>query len=178
MRAMAFTRIAKEILRDAEVLDGYIQANGLPSPSIDADGPARTVFTTKASLVSHADLLANTHKLHHLAEGPLSIWSGTLNGPPGDMMTNAAIYKFNIADHVPVGSEAPFEEVAAKCGMALRDFKMIVRYAMTNFIFCEPRPGFIAHTAASRVLAENKLLRALMSMAVNELYPTVLKVRP
>jgi hypothetical protein len=173
---MAFTNIAKEILREAEVLDEYIRANNLPQPSFDFDGPARTVYTSREAIGCHASLLANTHRLHHLAQGPTNAWTGTLNGPIGDIMTTAAVYQFNIVDHVPIGSEASFEEVAAKCGLALRDFKMVVRYAMTNFIFCEPRPGFITHTAASRVLAENKLLRALMGMGVNELFPAAVKV--
>ncbi len=33
---------------------------------------------------------------------------------------------------------------------------------MTNHIFCEPRPGFVAHTAASRLLAENALIQDLV----------------
>ena len=155
---MAFTDIAKSILRDAEALDEYIRANNLPTPSFDANDPARTVYTTKEASAAHASLLANTHRLHRLAEGPAAMWMGTLNGPAGDALTTAAVYHFKIVDHVPIGAHAPFEDVAAKCGLALRDFKTIVRYAMTNFIFCEPQPGLIAHTAASRLLAENKLI--------------------
>lgn len=90
-------------------------------------------------------------------------------------MTTAAVYHFNIVDQVPTNAEASFEEVAEKCGMHLRDFKIIVRYAMTTFIFQEPRPGFIAHSAASRVLKENKLIRALAGMGSNEIYPGIFK---
>ena len=173
---MAFTSLAKSILRDAEVLDEYIRTNNLPQPSFDVDAPVRTVYSNQETIFSHASLVANTHKLHRLVEGPAATWTGSINGPLGDIMTNASIFRFNIVDHVPIGSEASFEDVAAKCGLALRDFKMIVRYAMTNFIFCEPRPGFIAHTAASRALKENKLLRALTGFGVNELVPALSKV--
>jgi len=139
---MAFTSIAKDILRDAELLDEYVRANNLPPPSFDADGPGRTVYNNKEATTAHASLLANTHRLHLLAEGPAARWMGTLVGGPGDAMTAAAVYHFKIVDHVPLNSQASFEDVAAKCGLALRDFKMIVRYAMTNFIFCEP-PAWI-----------------------------------
>ncbi|KAI1619175.1 O-methyltransferase-domain-containing protein, partial [Exophiala viscosa] len=132
-------------------------------------------FTGKEAISARAGLLANTHKLQHLSQGPTAPWMGTLNGAFGDAMTSAAIYHFKIADRVPIGKEASFEQVAVKAGLALRDFKMIVRYAMTNFIFCEPRPGFIAHTASSRLLAENKLIRSLMSMGVNEIFPGTVK---
>ncbi len=173
---MAFTSIAKSILRDAELLDEYVRANNLPSPSFDVDGPARTVYNTSEATSAHASLLANTHKLHLLAEGPAARWTGTLVGGSGDALTAAAVFHFKIVDHVPLNSEASFADVAAKCGLALRDFKMIVRYAMTNFIFCEPRPGFIAHTASSRLLAENKLIRALMAMGAGDVFPATSKV--
>jgi len=173
---MSFTDLAELILRDARVLDKYIQEANLPRPSLDAKGPARTPFNGKEAIIARAGLLATTHKLHHLTQGPTAPWMGTFNGAYGDAMTSAAIYHFKIADHVPIGGEASFEQVALKAGLALRDFKMIVRYAMTNFIFCEPRPGFIAHTASSRVLAENKLVRSLMSMGVNEIFPGIVKV--
>jgi hypothetical protein len=173
---MAFTTLAKSILADAEVLDKYISANKLPQPSFDVNGPTRTVFANKEVNAAHCSLLTNTHKLRHLAEGPSAPWMGTMNGAVGDAMTTALVFRFNIVDHVPVGSEIPFEEVASKCGLALRDFKIIVRYAMTNFIFCEPKEGFIAHTAASRVLVENKLIRALGAMGALELFPATTKV--
>jgi hypothetical protein len=89
-------------------------------------------------------------------------------------MTAAAVSKFKIADAVPADGEAPFEKVSKLCGMDLRDFQMIVRYAMTNFVFREPRPNFIAHTAASRVLRDNKLIRALAGMGVHEVFPAIM----
>jgi hypothetical protein len=172
---MSFTELAQTILHDAATLDEYIRTNNLPPPSFDANGPTRTPLTTKESINAHASLLANTHKLHHLAQGPAAAWTGTMNGAAGDAMTAAAIYHFDIANHVPIDGEASFEETAQKAGMALRDFKIVVRYAMTNFIFCEPRPGHIAHTAASRVLKENRLISSLMGMGADEVFPGLVK---
>ena len=91
-------------------------------------------------------------------------------------MTSAAVCHFGIAHHVPLEGEASFEDVAKKSGMALRDFKCVVRYAMTNYIFCEPRPGFIKHTASSKVLVENKLIRSLAGIGSDELLPALDKV--
>ncbi|KAJ9606756.1 hypothetical protein H2200_008765 [Cladophialophora chaetospira] len=166
---MAFKSIAKSILHDAELLDEYIRANNLPQPSFDVDGPPRTVYTGETA-TAHASLLANTHRLHLLAEGPAGRWLPSLAGATGDAVTTAAVQHFKIADHVPLDSQASFEDVAEKCGLALRDFKIIVRYAMTNFIFCEPQPGFIAHTAASKLLAENRLIRASAAMRTDDIF--------
>lgn len=172
---MSFTELAQSILHDAATLDEYLHTNNLPTPSFDVDAPTRTTFTAGESSNAHASLLANIHKLHHLAQGPAAIWMGTLNGGAGDVMTAAAIYHFKIGDYVPVNGDTTFEEVAEKAGMALRDFQMVVRYAMTNFIFHEPRPGIIAHTAASRVLKENRLIASMMGMFTNEIFPALVK---
>ena len=129
---MSFTELAERILQDAKVLDDFVAANSLPKPSLDADGPAMTRFTTKESIHAHASIFATTHKLFTLAQGPAAPWMGTMNGPLGDAMTTAAVYRFGIADHVPLQGEASFEEVAQKSGLVLRDFKNVVRYAMTN----------------------------------------------
>lgn len=172
---MSFTELAQIILRDAATLDEYIRINKLPPPSFDANGPARTPFTTEESIHAHASLLANTHRLHHLAQGPAAAWTGTMNGSAGDVMTAAAIYHFKIASHVPTNGEVSFEETAQKAGMALRDFKLVVRYAMTNFIFCEPQPGYIAHTAASKMLKENRLISSLTGMGTDEVFPALAK---
>lgn len=174
---MSFTALAQQILRDAETLDKYIQANNLPKPSFDIDGPVRIPYASVEAVNAQNSLLATTHKLFHLTQGPVAQWFNNINGAAGDAMTTAAVYHFNLVDYVPTNGEAvPFEEVAQKAGMALRDFKMVARYAMTNFIFCEPRVGYIAHTSVSKALAENKLLRALMGMGANEIVPGLSKV--
>lgn len=172
---MSFTKIAQTILHDAATLDDYIHINNLPPPSFDVNGPARTLYTSKESINAHASLVTNTHKLHHLVQGPAAAWMGTMNGGAADTMTAAAVYHFNIASHVPIDDDISFEETAQNAGMALQDFKIVVRYAMTNFIFCEPRPGHIAHTAASRVLKENRLISSLMGMGTNEIFPGLVK---
>jgi hypothetical protein len=173
---MAFTSIAKDILRDAEILDAFIRDNNLPEPSLDASGPLRTPWSGPQVVEAQSNLLASTHRLHHLTEGPASAWMGGLNGPGGDLLTNTAIVHFDIASYVPLDGTASFADVAAKCGMALRDFKMIVRYAMTNFIFCEPEVEVIAHTASSKALVQNKLLASMSKMGCDEIVPALGKV--
>lgn len=42
---------------------------------------------------------------------------------------------------------------------------------MTNHIFEEPRKGIVAHTAASRLLAEDQLMRDFVGIACEEHFP-------
>ncbi|KAL8728737.1 MAG: hypothetical protein Q9166_005224 [cf. Caloplaca sp. 2 TL-2023] len=69
-----------------------------------------------------------------------------------------AIYRYEIASSFGTYEQPSFEEVSGACGLNVQDLRRIVRYAMTDNIFCEPRPGHIAHTAASRLLAQNSLV--------------------
>ena len=46
-----------------------------------------------------------------------------------------------------------------------------MRHAMTNRIFQEPTPGKVAHTAASRVLAEDAQMRDWVGMVTEDIMP-------
>lgn len=46
-----------------------------------------------------------------------------------------------------------------------------MRHAMTNRIFKEVKPGVVAHTAASRVLAEDKAMQDWVGFCVEDIWP-------
>lgn len=46
-----------------------------------------------------------------------------------------------------------------------------LRVAMTNHVFCEPSPGVIAHTAASRLLATDAELAAWVGFNAEDIFP-------
>ena len=69
------------------------------------------------------------------------------------------IYRYRIASSFGIHEEPSFEAVSAACGLNVTDLRRILRYAMTEHIFCQPQPGFVAHTAASRLLAENAFMQ-------------------
>lgn len=171
---MAFIALANQILTAAKTLDAYVADNNLPEPSISASGPPFFRTTTPESSQALSSLLGATYKLNHLVTGPASLWTGSLASCYGDSLTLSLIVEFDVAEHVPLEG-AKFEDVARACGMRLRDFEMVVRYAMSNFVFAEPRRGWIEHTASSRALKEMKLISALAKMGVWELWPALEK---
>jgi len=79
-----------------------------------------------------------------------------------------AIEKFNIALSFPVGGEASFSEIAKTSGISEDDTKRVIRQAMTQHIFKEPRPGYVAHTAISKQIAEDPLMRDWIAFMCNE----------
>lgn len=85
-----------------------------------------------------------------------------------DVVSLQAIYRYQIASSVPLDDEISFEEISKRCGLNEIDLRRILRHAMTNYIFQEPRKGFVAHTAATRILAEDRLFSDLIGMRTEE----------
>ena len=63
------------------------------------------------------------------------------------------------------------------CGLLERDLRRVIRYAAIHHrVFCEPEKGFVAHTAASKLLAENEMIGNLMGLTFAECWPAHSKV--
>ena len=89
-----------------------------------------------------------------------------------------AIYKYDIASHVPIGGDISFAELAGKCGLDEDNLRRILRFAMAfHHVFHEPRKGFVAHSAASRKLAEDPLARAGLGYMFDEVWQSFARVR-
>ncbi|KAL8748067.1 MAG: hypothetical protein Q9190_000152 [Brigantiaea leucoxantha] len=63
-----------------------------------------------------------------------------------------------------------FEALSNACGLNEVDTSRLVRHAMSNHIFQE-QDGKVAHTAASRILAENTMIRDIMGVMCEEVFP-------
>lgn len=78
------------------------------------------------------------------------------------------IYAYDIANAFPIEEEATYEQISKKCGLNLIDTRRILGYAFTNHIFKEVRPGVVAHTAASKLLASDPLLADYVGIVSEE----------
>jgi len=63
---------------------------------------------------------------------------------------------FDIAKHVPLDGEASYAAIAKATGQDETNIRRVIRHAITNRIFREPRDGFVAHTAASAVFVKDQ----------------------
>lgn len=81
-----------------------------------------------------------------------------------------AITRFNIASSFPVHEEVSFTAISDACGLSVPVLRRILRHAMTKYIFKEPRKGIVAHTAASRLLAEDEQIRDWIGASTGELW--------
>lgn len=84
--------------------------------------------------------------------------------------------RFDVAKKFPLHERVSFEYLSASCGVNVTDFRRLIRHAMTNHIFREDEDGLVAHTAASRVLRENRLLNNIAGIMTEELFPGAAQV--
>ena len=66
--------------------------------------------------------------------------------------------------------EASFARISQTCGLAADDTKRFLRFAMVDGVFREPEKGIVAHTPASKALADPALRTSIWQMC-QELWP-------
>lgn len=88
----------------------------------------------------------------------------------------SAIHRLNVVKHVPLNGQVRVDALAETVGVPASDLKTVLRLAMTDYVFYEPSPGLVAHTAASKLLRENPLISAWIDIGVEEMFPASTKV--
>lgn len=77
-----------------------------------------------------------------------------------------------MAKSFPVGESTTYEQIAQTCSLPESDTRRIIRHAVTNYIFEEPQPGIVKHTAASKALATIPPLASVIGFLANEMWPS------
>ena len=185
---MASTRIADlaaQIQENTAKVDQYLRGKGLPSPSFDVDGPVDFKIEDEDVQRAHEKALDSSLELHQLLLGPamclrpvvciqtlqplvfsLTVSSLQLNG-----VSLQAIYKYDIASHVPIHGEISFPNLATRCGLSETNLRRIVRFAIAyHRVFQETRKGHVSHSAASRKLAEDANAKACLGYMFDEVW--------
>ncbi len=86
------------------------------------------------------------------------------------------ISKFDIAGKVPRNGEITFEDLGASVGINSAALARVLRLGIAHRIFREPRPGIIAHSAASRQILDDACVASWVSANVDEMWPAAEKV--
>lgn len=105
------------------------------------------------------------------------------------MLSMHAVSRYNLAAAVPLGGSATFESLAAASGLAEDATRRLIRHAMSKNIFCHATTTIttsdvagkpttttvvdgdrVAHTAVSRLLAEDPALNDWLRVSTDESY--------
>ncbi|KAH8684441.1 putative O-methyltransferase [Tricladium varicosporioides] len=153
-------------------INAYLQENNLPQPSFDAKAPL-TVVPEGATDIEEARTAAveASIELQQLLQGVDSLLTPMIN-----MTSLSAIAHFGIAQKVPLNGEISFIDLAELCGLYEHDLRRVLRFAISHHrVFKEVRKGVVAHSAASRRLAESERMRHLVGMSCDEVWPAEAK---
>ena len=94
---------------------------------------------------------------------------------PNNALSLQAVYHYKIATIIPPDSTMTYAELSKACGLNETELRRLLRHAMTNHIF-QQRDGGVAHTAASRILAENTMTRDIVGIMCEEMFPGASRV--
>ncbi|EAQ89709.1 hypothetical protein CHGG_06328 [Chaetomium globosum CBS 148.51] len=160
------TEVKKQNRRSFSALSSSLrqkdaEANGAPAPA------PKVAAAETASEQSPSRMVALARQITQATE-KLEAYMKANNLPmpsfdPGqflDVLSLTIINHYKLAQLVPIDSTIQLAELETKTTLDRINLARILRLAMTNGIFREPSPGVIAHTAASRVLAEDEDMQA------------------
>lgn len=150
-------------------VDEYLQSHDRPSPSFDVDCPPDLGIPPDATDIEEArmEAIEASIELQELLQGPANLLR-----PIANMSSLQAISRFDIASKFPIHEDISYKQLAERCGILEHDLKRCLRYAMTfHRVFREPRKNFVAHTAASRLLAEDRVTFEGVRLRCNECWP-------
>ncbi|CZR64269.1 related to sterigmatocystin 7-O-methyltransferase precursor [Phialocephala subalpina] len=176
MASNRLTELANAISENTKIITDYLASKNLSAPSLDADGLVELPISPadKDAWTARSKLVAATKELQVLTVGPKE----SLRHLAWDCVNNLslrAIYHFDIAKAVPLSGDISHSDLAKITKVDPTNLRRLIRHAITNFIFREPRPGYVAHTSSSRLLAEDAQLQAWVGFFSEDLQGPVAK---
>ncbi|KAK0718885.1 S-adenosyl-L-methionine-dependent methyltransferase [Apiosordaria backusii] len=162
--------LAQKITKETEKLEAYMKEHDLPMPSFDVDAPADFPKLPDEIAQSRKAIISATKELGLLAHGPREsvrwgIWEFL------DTLALAAINHYGIAKLVPLDAPISLPDLQSKTPLDPINLARLLRLSITNKIFSEPTPGYIAHTAASKILALDDDLQAWVGFNGEDILP-------
>jgi hypothetical protein len=91
------------------------------------------------------------------------------------MISLQAISRFNIASHVSSEGSISYDDLAQTTGVSEILLQRVLRHAIARHIFCEPEPGLVQHTTASKALLR-PFMDDWLTVATGEMWTPATKV--
>ncbi|KAF2493673.1 cercosporin toxin biosynthesis protein [Lophium mytilinum] len=170
MATSRILQLAHAIVSGTSTIDQHLRDHDIAEPSFSSSEFAQSLNPTPDVEAAKTTVIEATIELRQLLEGPMQLLL-----PESNFFPLAAIHRFNIASHVPTtpdNASISFRDLAQRCGLQEQDVQRIVRFTAAHHrVFCEPDPGRVAHTAASRSLVEIPVAQHLMALTFQECWP-------
>ncbi|KAL8731400.1 MAG: hypothetical protein Q9181_004328 [Wetmoreana brouardii] len=155
------TDLAAQILAHAKSIEDTLAVHNLPQPSFAANGPPNLPAgpgfrdLQKARLA----LMDAARDIEHLTTGPEAWIKSTVIANMSDYLALSVLAHWDVFSAVPLDEDISYADLAPKIGLSEERLRRFIRHAMTNHVFRESRPGYVAHTATSAIPARIPSLR-------------------
>ncbi|KAL4939603.1 hypothetical protein BDV06DRAFT_230925 [Aspergillus oleicola] len=146
------------ITKSASTVSQYLQANGLPQPSLQPDGPSNVLPSGTPRQIHQArqQLIAASLQVFQLATGPSEFLPHLANGFHY-VSCLTWLCNYNIFHLVPLDESISYGDLADQSSVPVHRLKSILRFAMTNSLFTESPDGTsVSHSATSAHLARDE----------------------
>ncbi|KAI1129037.1 S-adenosyl-L-methionine-dependent methyltransferase [Nemania abortiva] len=161
--------LATRIAANTSKVSDYLTSNKLPQPSFDVNAPlygaVPEIVPEMAAL--RRSIIQDTAELRDLMLGPRDYLLSFVHNA---LLPQQAVTRFELARNLPVGGEQTFAEMATKAGLPEANVRKLVRFGVTQRIFEEPKPGVVAHSAVSRLLAEDPGVHDFVATCTDDLW--------
>ncbi|TVY82611.1 O-methyltransferase gsfB [Lachnellula suecica] len=151
-------------------IDNYLQTNKLPTPSFQVDAYPDLQLPPNLQK-SRDDILIATTELRELVSGPLMHLTRLTSPTVNVLVSLQAIHRYKIASSFALDEEVSFAVVAERCNINEEDARQLIRVAVANHIFHEPRKGIVTHSAISKLIAQNPLLNQWIGLSCEDMMP-------
>ncbi|ROV92194.1 hypothetical protein VMCG_09278 [Cytospora schulzeri] len=124
----------------------------IPQPTLSQEAPVQLAMYPKEIQNSRTELLEALDELRILVLGPTSYLYFTSILSPSWTATFNVLYRYRIADHVPIDGSITYSALSEQCGLNESDTRRIVKAATSLYIFEENDEGHVTHNAISKAL--------------------------
>lgn len=163
-------QLAKIISDNTTKIEAYRQEQGLPPLSLGPDAPLDVKYPPNVEHCRRA-LIDASLELGDLATGPVE-----LRLVPGwAVMTMFAvtqfIFDFDIPHRVPLTGDVSYDELSKTVNVGASVLRQVLRAGMPYHMFYEPRLDHVAHTATTKVMAREALIKDWTGLSTDVLFP-------
>ncbi|EXJ57196.1 hypothetical protein A1O7_07543 [Cladophialophora yegresii CBS 114405] len=164
-------KLAETCLATAKQIKEHLAANKQPQPTFDQTGPSAFPATTPEIQQARLGLRTAARRLYDLASGPEDIVTWHLYQSCHDLNAFRYVFHYNIHTAVPLDGTITYTDLASKLSLDASQLKQMLRQIMPIHVFTEPKPGHVAHTASSRLLATDAGIASYTGFMVEGTFP-------
>ena len=183
-------QLAAKISESCNTIVQCLDQNGLPHPSFDVDAPISLNLSQQAEC-ARSTAIDVLQELLDLLQGPIACmipcvsYECPVSTDSRERLTDnqynatslQVISRHDIARKVPIQGTISFDELAKATDLHVNDVRRIMRYAMSyHRLFAEPQQGLVAHSAGSKLLATEDVVRAGLAQSFQDFYGSFARV--